>query len=64
MFNLYLVDIKIRNWSEFSVHPVLLLLALHVYTRLLKPRMFDTVLSLCPLRFSYLNFIIFCHTLR
>jgi hypothetical protein len=47
--NVHLVGIKIRNWSEFSVYPVLLLLAWHGYKRLL---------SLCPLRFSYLNFII------
>ena len=57
--NVHLVDIKIRNWSEFSVYPVPLLPALHVYTQLLKPRMFDTVLSLCPLKLSYSNFIIF-----
>jgi len=64
MLNVYLVGIKIINWSEFSFYPVLLLLALHAYTQLLKSRMFDTVLSLCPLKFSYSNFIIVFHTLR
>ena len=64
MLNVHLVVIKIRNWSEFSVYPVLLLLVWHVYTRLLKLRMFDTVLSPCPFKFSYLNFIIVLHTLR
>ena len=58
MLNVHLVRIKIRNLSEFSVYPVPLLPALHVYTQLLKPLMFETVLCLCPLKLSYSNFII------